>query len=175
MTLAALVAIVFVANLVTFGNGPVMVPILQEELVEGRGVLTLDELLYAFAVARATPGQANTYVAAVGWFLFGLGGAIATTAAIVLPGYLMIPFLRAYERFRGHGAVAAFISGVTAASVGLIFAATIAMGEGALGGAVSWVVFSVALVLLVVARLPGVAALFVAGTVGLVLHAAGVG
>lgn len=39
------------------------------------GVLSLDHLLYAFAIARVIPGQASAYVAAIGYMLHGLRGA----------------------------------------------------------------------------------------------------
>jgi chromate transporter len=56
MNLLALVFFIFVFNLLTFGSGPVMVPLLQHHLVEQNGLLTLDQFLYAYALGRATPG-----------------------------------------------------------------------------------------------------------------------
>ena len=74
MSLLELCVTVFVYNAMTFGNGPVMVPLLQDDLVDRRGVLSTDQLLYGFTIARVTPGQANTYVAAIGYMLHGLVG-----------------------------------------------------------------------------------------------------
>jgi chromate transporter len=145
ISLLELCMTVFVYNAVTFGNGPVMVPLLQADLVDRRGVLSIDQLLYAFTIARVTPGQANTYVAAVGYMLHGLVGALACTVAIVLPGYLMLPLLWGYERLRGVRLIPAFTRGLTVASVGLIFAATISIGRVTLTGWVSLVVFAAAL------------------------------
>ncbi len=145
MSLLELCAVVFLYNAMTFGNGPVMVPLLQDDLVDGRGVLTTDQLLYAFTIARVTPGQANTYVAAIGYMLHGLVGALATTVAIVLPGYLMLPLLWGYQRLRGVHLIPAFTRGLTVASVGLIFAATLSIGRATLTGWVSLVVLAAAL------------------------------
>ncbi len=145
MSLLALCVTVFTYNLMTFGNGPVMVPLLQADLVDRRGVLSTDQLLYAFTVARVTPGQANTYVAAIGYMLHGLVGALACTAAIMLPGYLMLPLLWGYERLRGVRLIPAFTRGLTVASVGLIFAATLSIGRATLTGWVSLLVFAAAL------------------------------
>jgi chromate transporter len=147
MSLLELCVTVFVYNAVTFGNGPVMVPLLQDDLVDRRGVLSIDQLLYAFTIARVTPGQANTYVAAIGYMLYGLVGALACTVAIVLPGYLMLPLLWGYERLRAVRVVPAFTRGLTVASVGLIFAATLSIGRATLTGWVSLVVFAAALVM----------------------------
>jgi chromate transporter len=145
VSLLELCVTVLVYNAVTFGNGPVMVPLLQADLVDRRGVLSSDQLLYAFTIARITPGQANTYVAAIGYMLHGLVGALACTVAIVLPGYLMLPLLWGYERLRAVRLVPAFTRGLTVASVGLIFAATLSIGRATLTGWVSLVVFAAAL------------------------------
>jgi len=145
VSLLELCVTVLAYNAVTFGNGPVMVPLLQADLVEGRGVLSSDQLLYGFTIARITPGQANTYVAAIGYMLHGLVGALACTVAIVLPGYLMLPLLWGYQRLRGVHLIPAFTRGLTIASVGLIFAATLSIGQATLTGWVSLVVFAAAL------------------------------
>ena len=147
MSLLELCAVMFLYNAMTFGNGPVMVPLLQADLVDRRGVLSTDQLLYAFTIARVTPGQANTYVAAIGYMLYGLVGALATTAAILLPGYLMLPLLWGYERVKAVRLVPSFTRGLTVASVGLIFAAALSIGRATLTGWVSLVVFAAALAL----------------------------
>jgi chromate transporter len=145
VSLLRLCAVVFAFNAMTFGNGLVMVPLLQGELVERRGVLTGEELLYAFTIARVTPGQANTYVAAIGYLLHGPVGALATTAAILLPGYLMLALLWGVRRLGAVRWVPAFTRGLTVASVGLIFAATWSIGRRTLTGWASLAVFAAAL------------------------------
>src|SRR6266403_5485662 len=100
MSLWKVALLIALFNLMTFGNGPVMIPLLQTHLVGGAGVITQDQLLYAFTIARVTPGQANLYVASIGYMLYGTPGAILTTLAIVLPGYVMIPFIKGYEHLR---------------------------------------------------------------------------
>lgn len=129
MSLLAVILVIFYANVVTFGNGSVMVPILQQRFVDQSHLLTPDQLLYAFALARVTPGQANFYICSVGYFLYGLPGAILATAAIQLPGYLMLPMQRAYEQFKRARPVQRFVRGLTATSVGLIAAATLTIGR----------------------------------------------
>jgi chromate transport protein ChrA len=84
-------------------------------------------------------------VAAIGYMLHGLAGALATTAAIQLPGYLMLPLLWGYQRLGGVRLVPAFTRGLTVASVGLIFAATVSIGQSTLTGWVSLAVFAAAL------------------------------
>ncbi len=173
MSLVQLCALMFAYNAMTFGNGPVMVPLLEEDLVDGRAVLSTDQLLYAFTIARVTPGQANTYVAAVGYMLHGLVGALATTAAILLPGYLMLPLGWGYERLKGLRLVPAFTKGLTVASVGLIFAAIVDMGQRSLDGWVSVIVFAAALVMAQVLRWHPLIVLAVSALLGLGAYALG--
>ena len=169
MSLPTLILLIFLFNLLTFGNGPGMIPLLQEQLVDQAGVLSSDQLLYAFAIARITPGQANVYVASVGYFLFGLAGAVLTTLAIQLPGYLMLPFMKFYERARSMAWIGGFTRGLTVASVGLIFAATLSIGLRTLSGPVTWIVFAATLVMMSLLRWSQMLSLLVASVLGILL------
>jgi chromate transporter len=169
MSLIELLALIFSFNLMTFGNGPVMIPLLQTNLVDERGVLTVDQLLYAFTIARITPGQANTYVAAIGYMLFGFPGALLTMLAIMLPGYVMLPLLKGYELVSTARVVRNFTRGLTSASVGLIFAATVQIGRRSLTTPIAWAVFGVALILLYGLKWSPIVSLLVASAVGVVL------
>lgn len=173
MGLLELCALMLLYNAVTFGSGPVMVPLLEEDLVEERGVLGADELLYAFTLARVTPGQANTYVAAVGYMLHGLLGALATTAAIVVPGYLVLPLLSGYERLKALRAVPAFTRGLTVASVGLILAAILDMAQRTLTTWAGVVAFAAALAMAQLLRWNPLIVLAVSALAGLGAKALG--
>lgn len=166
MSLPELVGLIFTFNLMTFGNGPVMVPLLQDNLVDQRGVLSTDQLLYAFTIARVTPGQANTYVAAIGYMLFGWLGALLVTLAILVPGYLMLPLLKGFERLRGGAGVKAFTKGLTSASVGLILAATLSIGRETLTGPLAWAMFLLALLLIVPLKWGNIRSLAAVSAVG---------
>jgi chromate transporter len=169
MSLPALVLLVLGFNLLTFGNGPVMVPLLQHHLVES-GALTLDQFLYAYALGRATPGQANLYVAALGFMTFGWLGALATVVAIQLPGYLVLPLVRGYERFREVRAVKGFTRGLTAVSVSLMLSVTWDIGRETLTGAITIVVFVLTAGLIVGRRWNPLVALVAAGALGAALR-----
>jgi len=169
MSLWKLVLFIALFNLMTFGNGPVMIPLLQTHLVEGARVLTEDQLLYAFTIARVTPGQANFYVASIGYMLYGMPGAVFTTLVIMLPGYLMIPLLRGYEHLRHLDWITGFTKGLTVTSVGLILAAVIQIARGALTQPIAWVVFLAMLVMTQLLKWNALVALAVASCFGLLL------
>jgi chromate transporter len=172
MSLAELVALILSFNLLTFGNGPVMVPLLQRHLVQDAHALTLDQFLYAFAIGRATPGQANLYVAAIGYMTYGLAGAVATTVAVALPGYLALPLVKGYERFREVRAVQGFIRGLTCVSVGLMLDAVIDIGRATLVGAAPAVAFAATLGLVLLLRWNALLAMLAASAAGLAVRLA---
>ena len=118
MPLDRLLLLLFTANLATFGSGRLMVPILENSLVQESGALTLDQFLFAFTVGRITPGPANLYVASIGWMLHGLPGALLAAAVVLLPGYLIIPLASGYRRLEGNGAVRGFGRGLIAGVCG---------------------------------------------------------
>jgi chromate transport protein ChrA len=74
--------------------------LLQHRLVQDSGILNLDQFLYAYALGRVTPGQNNLYLASVGYMIAGILGSLAAIIAIQIPGYLVLPVLKGYERVR---------------------------------------------------------------------------
>jgi chromate transporter len=169
MSLWRLTLLIALFNLMTFGNGPVMIPLLQTHLVDGAQVLTQDQLLYAFTIARVTPGQANFYVASIGYMLYGMPGAIVATLAIILPAYVMIPLLHGYEHLRNSRWIEGFTKGLTVTSVGLILAAVIQIARGALTQPIAWVVLLATLVMTQLLKWNIFAALAAASCLGLLL------
>jgi chromate transporter len=147
MSLAEFAFLVFSFNALALGNGPIMITLFRKSFIEARGVLTPDQLLSSFALSQVTPGQANLYVASLGYKLFGLGGALLAALVIVVPGYLMLPLVKGYQHFQRLTTVRCFVRGLTCASVGLIFAATVQMARQALTQPTGWVVFLVTLIL----------------------------
>jgi chromate transporter len=169
VTLPRLLLLLFTANLLTFGNGRVMVPILERQLVEGSGALSLDQFLYAFTVGRVTPGLANVYVAGIGYMLHGWLGALLTVVVVVVPACLVLPLHAGYRRFEGTGAVRGFARGLTAASVGLLIAATFDIGRTTLTSPAAVVVCLAAVLMLNAARWNTLVSLALACALGLAL------
>ena len=170
MSLWRLTLLIALFNVMTFGNGPVMIPLLQTHLVEGSRVLTEDQLLYAFTIARVTPGQANFYVASVGYMLYGMPGAIATTLAIILPGYIMIPLLHGYEYLHGSRWIRGFTQGLTVTSVGLILAAVVEIARATLTQPIAWIVLPATLILTQLLKWNIFVTLAVVGCLGLLFR-----
>ena len=81
-------------GVMTFGGGYAMLPILQREVVEGKGWATDEELTDYFAIGQCTPGIIAVNTATlVGRKVRGISGAIVATLALVLPSLLIISAL----------------------------------------------------------------------------------
>jgi chromate transporter len=164
-----MLAEIAVANVLTFGNGTVMAAILQNSFVQQKQVLTNEQLLFAFAIARVTPGQANLYVASIAYMMFGFAGAALSMVAIAAPSYVMIALLRFYEYVRGNHAVYGLTRGLACTAVGLLLATTWNLAKDSLDGPLAWAIFGLSLALLLFTRLPTVVSLLLASTFGVVL------
>ena len=81
-------------------SGFASVPVIRDDLVVTRGVLTDQELNSAIAISQASPGPLGLYVVVVGYFVAGIPGALAGALALASPAILVIPIARAVRRHR---------------------------------------------------------------------------
>ena len=80
----------------TFGGGYAMLPMLERECVEKTGWTTREELLDYFAIGQCTPGVIAVNTATfIGKKQRGFWGALAATAGVVLPSFVIICILTA--------------------------------------------------------------------------------
>ncbi|HEX7115283.1 MAG TPA: chromate efflux transporter [Steroidobacter sp.] len=115
------------AGALVFGGGHVVLPLLQQTVVQP-GWVTTDEFLAGYGAAQAVPGPMFTLSAFLGARLDdGSGGALGASVcllAIMLPGLLLVagslPWWSAIGR---HPHATRALAGVNAAVVGLLVAA----------------------------------------------------
>jgi chromate transporter len=115
------------AGALVFGGGHVVLPLLQETVVEP-GWISRDEFLAGYGAAQAVPGPMFTLAAYLGARLpggeGGLVGAAVALGAIFLPGLLLVAgVLPLWRALVGHPLAACMIAGINAAVVGLLAAA----------------------------------------------------
>ncbi len=116
---------------VTSFSGTTTLPLVREELVVRRGVLTDDQLNSALAIGQSTPGPVGLYVVNVGYFVAGIPGAIAGATALATPALLAVPVLRALRR-RRTDIVAGAARGIVIASSVLTLATAVGLGRAAI-------------------------------------------
>lgn len=121
------------ASVITF-NGQSTLPVLREDLVVKRQLLTDRELNTAVATGRSAPGPMGIYVVSVGYQAAGPAGAFAAWLAVMTPAFLAIPVLRYAGHRASHPRVRSMLGASLLASVGLIVASAIDLAPGAITG-----------------------------------------
>ena len=116
-----------------FGCGFIMVPFLQQELVNGLHWLTVQQLLDGVALGQMTPGPFLVVATFVGYKVSGVTGAVIATVAVFIPSFLLASgFVNVLLRVRHSPLVQGFLKGVTPAVLGLIAAAALMLGQTAI-------------------------------------------
>jgi chromate transporter len=122
------------AGVLTFGSGLVIVPFLQQGVVQEHGWLGQREFLIAVAIGMVSPGPVVITATFVGYLVAGFWGAAAATVGIFLPSFILVlvaaPIL---ARHRANRNVQGFVKGAYAAAIGTILGASILLGRIAIG------------------------------------------
>jgi chromate transporter len=136
------------AGALTFGSGLVIVPFLQQGVVQQYGWLSERDFLIAVAVGMISPGPVVITATFVGYLVAGFWGSLAATIGIFLPSFLLVliaaPIL---ARNRSRSGVQGFVKGTYGAAIGTILGACVLLGRIAIG---DWLTAIVALVALIV-------------------------
>jgi chromate transporter len=122
------------AGSLTFGSGLVIVPFLEQGLVQQFGWLDQRQFLIAVAIGMISPGPVVITATFVGYLVAGFWGSLVSTIGIFLPSFLLVliaaPLL---ARHRGNPNVQGFVKGAYAAAIGTILGACILLGRIAIG------------------------------------------
>jgi chromate transporter len=122
------------AGSLTFGSGLVIVPFLEQGLVQQFGWLDQRQFLIAVAIGMISPGPVVITATFVGYLVAGFWGSVVSTIGIFLPSFLLVliaaPLL---ARHRGNPNVQGFVKGAYAAAIGTILGACILLGRIAVG------------------------------------------
>lgn len=133
-TLSKLLLFFLKAGSLTFGSGLVIVPFLEQGLVQQYGWLDERQFLIAVAIGMISPGPVVITATFVGYLVAGFWGSLVSTIGIFLPSFLLVlivaPLL---ARHRGNANVQGFVKGAYAAAIGTILGACILLGKIAIG------------------------------------------
>jgi chromate transporter len=136
------------AGSLTFGSGLVIVPFLEQGLVQQYNWLDERQFLVAVAVGMISPGPVVITATFVGYLVAGFWGSLVSTIGIFLPSFLLVlivaPLL---ARHRENANVQGFVRGAYAAAIGTILGACILLGKIAIG---DWLTAAIGIVSLAV-------------------------
>jgi chromate transporter len=116
-------------GLVSFGGGYAMIPLVERELIVGRGWLSTATFSEIIAVAEMTPGPVAINTATfVGHRLAGVaGGAAATLAVLVVPALVSGTIAFMLGRYGAIPHVTAVLRGLRPVACAMLVAATVTL------------------------------------------------
>jgi chromate transporter len=81
----------FKIGLITFGGGYSILPVLERELVNRKGWLTMDEVIEYYTIGQITPGIISVNLATfVGYKQEKIIGALCATVGFIFPGIMLV-------------------------------------------------------------------------------------
>lgn len=133
-TLGKLLLFFLKAGSLTFGSGLVIVPFLEQGLVQQYGWLNERQFLIAVAIGMISPGPVVITATFVGYLVAGFWGSLVATVGIFLPSFILVlvaaPLLACHRR---NPNVQGFVKGAYAAAIGTILGACVLLGRIAIG------------------------------------------
>lgn len=120
-------------GLFTIGGGMAMLPLVQQELVK-RGLMTMSETVDMVAISQMTPGPfAANCATFVGMRLYGIPGAIAATAGVILPSLVICLIVaKIWRRFNKSPLVKSVLSGLKPVVAALVLSGLVSVAASAL-------------------------------------------
>ncbi len=148
-TLGKLLLFFLKAGSLTFGSGLVIVPFLEEGLVQQYGWMDQRQFLIAVAVGMISPGPVVITATFVGYLVAGFWGALVSTIGIFLPSFLFVLIVAPILVRHGKNPnVQGFVRGAYAAAIGTILGACFLLGKIAIGDWLTALVGAASLALL---------------------------
>lgn len=115
----------FQIGLFSFGGGMAAIPLIQNQIVEHHGWLTVTQFTDLITIAEMTPGPiAINSATFVGIRIAGFPGAIISTIGCVLPSCIIVSLLAyLYFKYKNLSIIQGVLGGLRPAIVSLIAAA----------------------------------------------------
>lgn len=173
MSFFELVFIFLKASMLSSGSLQAL-PLLQEDLLLHRQILSDADFAKAVSIGRIAPGPSGLFALSIGYFAAGFGGVLAALIGITLPPFFGIGLVKAHRRLAGQGWVVGATRGVTATTVGLLAAVGYSFTSPLLASPASVVIVVVALVILVRFKTDALPLIVAAGAAGALLYALGI-
>jgi chromate transporter len=154
------------ATLTSF-SGLASLPMVRNDFVVRRHVLTDRQLNAAVAAGRIGPGPIGIYVVSVGYLVAGAPGACAGWLAMVTPAFLIIPMLRFLKARAEHRRARAVARAVLFAGAGLMASSAAPLARDAVTGPLSFAIVAASFVLIAITRVDSLWVMLGAAVIGM--------
>lgn len=165
-----LVAVVFVIgflipytrNLITtfwgigvlaFGGGFTTIPLIQHQVVDTQGWLTVKQFVDGIALGQITPGPVFITATFIGYRVAAIWGTLFATLAIFTPSLIaMIALADIHGRVQNLKIVKVVVKGFLSGFIGLLVAVTLQFAFKALISWQAWLIFGLAIIWLIILK-----------------------
>jgi len=166
MNLVVLYLLLVKATLTSF-SGLASLPMVRNDFVVRRHVLTDRQLNTAVAAGRIGPGPNGIYVVGIGYLVAGAPGACAGLLAMITPAFLIIPMMRFLRARAEHPRARAVARSVLFAGAGLLVSAAAPLARDAITGPLSLVLMVSSFILIAITRVDSLWVMLGAAVVGI--------
>lgn len=174
-SLKDLIVLFFTTGSLAFGGGPVVIPLLQHDVVERFHWLSAQSFVDGVSIGQLTPGPIMVTATFIGYLAFGWLGAAIATLGCFTPGYVYMSIARrSLTRMQNAAGLQSFLSSVFPAAVGAIFASSAILAALQMHIWWQWLALAAALVAIFTFKQTLVKVFLAAAFVGVVCFLAGV-
>ncbi|MDD2522307.1 MAG: chromate efflux transporter [Anaerolineaceae bacterium] len=118
---------------ILFGSSLVLFALIEEDVVNRFGWLTIQQLTDAISMGQITPGPVLSASTFVGYIAGGFGGATAATLGVFLPSFLIVAATAPLvKKMRENHLTSSFLKGINPAVVALILFVSYSLAQNAL-------------------------------------------
>lgn len=123
-----------------FGGGPAAIPLIQKEVIDKFGWLTIEEYADTVALGNTLPGPIATKLAAIiGYKVAGVLGALITLVAVVVPTAVAAALLyQFYAKYKDQQWLKSMMIGVRPVVVVLLAESVFSIGQKAFPMSITW-------------------------------------
>jgi chromate transporter len=171
MNVFLLYGLLLKAALTSF-SGLGSLPMVRNDLLVERKVLTDRQLNTAVVAGRTGPGPNGLYLVSVGYYADGLPGAAAGLLAVMTPAFLVLPLMRWIGARAESPRVKSAIRAVVLASAGLLLSASLPLARDAITGPLTFGIMLVSFAVLVLTKIDTVWVVLGGAIIGLIAKAA---
>jgi len=166
MNFVLLYLLLLKATLTSF-SGLASLPMVRDDFVARRHLLTDRQLNTAVVAARTGPGPNGLYLVSVGYFVSGLPGAFAAFLAVMTPAFLVLPMMNWIGAHARHPRLRGVIRAIVLSSGGLLLSASVPLARDAIQGAFSLAIVVITFCVLSFTRIDSVWVILASGGIGL--------
>jgi chromate transporter len=152
-------------------NGMASLPMVRQDFVVHRQLITDQQLSTAVVAARTGPGPYGIYMVCVAYLVGGVPGAVAGLLAMVTPSFLVIGLMKWMSTRADLPRVRSAIRALMLASAGLLFYSSVPLARETIAGPFTAVVAGTCFVILSFTRLQTAWLIFTAAAAGLLVQA----